>query len=284
MSCVFLSIFDVYSCQVIWLRPSCLCRSPIWRSPLLISFLMSAQSLNHLPEQPLVSTSSYSRLWCAKQRWHSITWVFVSEGWQGLGAGRNEKEWNEKQIRNNNLLFRFNYMFLFFLGACVICVQHWRGAQRQMACAVICQSFHSSLCRTNTHAHTNTCICAHMRSIWLSPLKAHLLKILLWDGTGAEIVAATFDWNAQKKKRGENDSAYKMMGNKCVYFQWTLLVLSTKTSVIWQATSRTLFLSSKELSLCPTTVNVYVSLSNHKHIHNYWRVEIIVILGKKWMN
>lgn len=198
------------------------------------------------------------------------------------GQGGNEKQWNEKQIRSNNLLFRFNYMFLFFLGACVICVQHWWGAQRQMACAVICQSFHSSLCRTNTHAHTNTCICAHMRSIWLSPLKAHLLKILPWDGTGAEIVAATFGWNAQKKKRGESNCTYKMMGNKLCLFSMDL-VLSTKTSVIWQAMTRPLFLSSKELCLCPTTVKVHVSLGNHKHIHNYWRVEIIVILGKNWM-
>lgn len=140
-----------------------------------------------------------------------------------FGAGRGR----QREMRRNGVKNKWQvtipcldsvsfFFFFFFLGACVICVQHWWGAQRQMACAVICQSFHSSLCRRNTHAHTNTCICAHTRSIWLSPLKAHLLKILPWDGTGAASIAATFGWNAQEKKRGDNK--YKMTGEHICLF------------------------------------------------------------------
>lgn len=93
-----------------------------------------------------ISFNLYQRKSTDEQwRWRSITWVFI---WRGSGELARSKK-KGKRSREEGTLWCYIRLFVFVICA----LQHFLGAQWQMACGVL--SFHFSLCQTHTHTLAN---------------------------------------------------------------------------------------------------------------------------------
>lgn len=121
----------------------------------------------------------------------------------GLGRGyvrEGRRDWGWGWVRKNCYRCLFRHKHIFFLCVCVcecVCdlclyITLMRCTAADGMCCRLPELPLLTVSNTHrhTHARTNPCICTHMQRLQLSPLKTHLLRILPWDGTGAENVAA----------------------------------------------------------------------------------------------
>lgn len=190
---------SVRRCSLTRFRPERRSHCQRQRSLVLMSPLTSVQSLNHLPGQPLVpSCTSYSPPTCNNDGIPSL----------GCSVGESRKEGRGAKRKPRRVIMRglyFPILSLHFekLTGYPAADGMWRRLPGFL---------HVSRCRPRKHALARAHYAHTCRVYAYPPPKAHLLRILPWDGTEAGSVAAallfTLSLQDERKKRRKTGDSY----------------------------------------------------------------------------
>lgn len=122
-----------------------------------------------------------------QRRWRSITWVFI---WRGGGELVRSKKKGKDERRGGNAAVLHTFRFICVCNLCFATFSRCTAADGMWRPELPFLTLSNTHTHTRKHAGTHA-YHAHTCKVYAyPPLKAHLLRLLPWAGTGAESVAA----------------------------------------------------------------------------------------------